>query len=292
MAFVPVGAVSLGKVSLFEGNSYIKCSQPWEREAHYGRVSMATDLERKSFAKIGGDSKWRENQFVGGFPGGEKFYRAWVEEGMTKEVPDMPQFLQASTPFEESKDSGKKPGILDRLDNIEFFKGFSRGKKEVKEEKADEAAAVLSVTPAEPDIPDDTSYAKYFLKEKRNFAPNIVLLNDKDSEKRRVSVAMAEVTAHFSERFFSKEISGKAPIIDIQYSPRYPFSGSVSIKFASVQGPPTLVGPQAPGETVTKMVQGSGGGLKLEFAVEGEGPVNVYRDPRCVENYQKMFGQS
>lgn len=274
MAFVPVGGASSG-ASSFVGSA-VTCKQvnPSTCGDAHSQWSMITDLERKSFAKIGKGSKWRENQFVGGFPGGEEFYLSWVEEGMTEEVPDLPDFLQSKTPFKESKDSTKRTGILDIVDKIEFFKGFTRDDSEDTE--SSEVPEQETPEPAIPDSegPEESLYSKYFPAKVLNVAPKIIF-DYKRSDNDRVGIVMEEVTASATDVYYRKEIKNKAPIIDIQYSPRYPNSGSISLKFDTVEGPPTLPPPQLEGEAVTELVSGSGGGLKLQFSVKGGGSINI-----------------
>eukprot|EP00181_Compsopogon_caeruleus_P003212 CAMPEP_0184686060 /NCGR_PEP_ID=MMETSP0312-20130426/21175_1 /TAXON_ID=31354 /ORGANISM="Compsopogon coeruleus, Strain SAG 36.94" /LENGTH=126 /DNA_ID=CAMNT_0027140777 /DNA_START=124 /DNA_END=504 /DNA_ORIENTATION=+ len=39
---------------------------------------------------------WKESWFTGGFPGGEGFFRQWVDDGMTGAVPDLEPERQPS----------------------------------------------------------------------------------------------------------------------------------------------------------------------------------------------------
>ena len=256
---------------------------------------MVTDRERESFAKVGQGSQWRENVFVGGFPGGEQFYLDWVDRGMTGDVPDLPEYLQSKTPFKESVDSTKKPGILARLDATEFFQGIgeaiSGDKKAEPEETAPDPTVEMEVVPEGDAPPNPSLYEKYFPADRVNRAPEIIIEYYKKTSnqlKHRVGVAMREVTASPADLYFPKEMKGKAPVINIFYSGNLS-TASVTVAMKDIEGLPPLVSPQPDGETVTSLVPGPGGGLKLDFAVQGQGPVNVYSDPRCIENFEKML---
>lgn len=244
-----------------------------------------TDKERQSFARVGQGSKWRENVFVGGFPGGEESFLNWVEKGMGEEVPDLPEYLQPKKEFEDSKDSRAVKNVIQRLDDIEFFPDFF-GKKSDEEESASVDSAPAPVDDDTP--PDESLYARYFPRERRNLAPIITMVNENDFIKDRVSMAMGEITAQAADVHFPKEYSGKAPIISISYNGNLA-TASVSVKMADISPLPTIAPPVADGETVTKLVPGPGGGLKLEFEVQGSGPVNVYSDPRCIEKFENML---
>lgn len=68
-----------------------------------------TEVEKKSFAPMFGKSQWRENAFVGGFPGGEQALIDWVDGGGQDDVPDVPDFLQPCPSKEKGANS--EPGL-------------------------------------------------------------------------------------------------------------------------------------------------------------------------------------
>lgn len=292
MAFVSAPGAVLGRHSNFTGNNGLVT----QRAARSSSVRMAglTDKERKSFAKVGGTSKWRENLFTGGFPGGEEAFRKWAESGMDTEVPDLPDFLQPTTSFKKSVDSRATPTVLERVTSTEFFQKVVCTKTE---EPATSDAAISdfadSTEAEEPPVveeaaPAEALYSKFYPAEVRNLAPMISITYEKDFVKDRVGVAMSEVTASPTDVYFPKEMSGKAPFIDISYDGKNAATASISVRMADVDPLPTIAPPVAAGETFTKLVPGNSGGLKLEFEVQGEGPVNVYSDPRCIDNFNKM----
>lgn len=252
-----------------------------------------TDKERKSFGAVGGGSKWRENIFVGGFPGGEEGYRSWVESGMEGDVPDVPEFLQPKTEFENSVDSREKPGVLKLVEKMEFFPKL-KGKEGSADSDAAEGESESETDAAETKeidvIPSEDLYAKYFPASTRNLAPKIIIQYDKSKPRDdKVGVAMFEVTAEASDLYFPADYSGMAPFIDIQYDGSNLATAKVGVSMQKVEGLPTLTAPVPNGETITKLVAGNSGGLKLEFEVAGEGPVNVNSDPRCIENFAQKF---
>lgn len=283
MAFVTAPAGVIGRHSAFTSGTVR--SRPRQATTHGPRMGF-TDKERNSFAKIGKGSKWRENIFVGGFPGGEQFLNNWLDKGAKDKIPDLPEYLQSAADFKESVDSRAVKGKLQKLDDTEFFPEFFGQKNaddtvvssdEVEEEAVDE------------DVPPSESlYSKWFPANHRNLAPVISMVSEGDFNKDRVSVAMTEICANAADVHFPKEYSGKAPLISISYNGNLA-TASITVQMADVNPLPTIAPPVANGETITKLVPGAGGGLKLDFEVQGEGPVNVYSDPRCIEKFENML---
>ncbi len=292
MAFVSAtGSSVLARQSGFRGTQ--QCARRSSATAGGIRMAGLTDKERKSFGKVGAGSQWRENVFVGGFPGGEEGFRDWVDKGMKDDVPDVPEFLQPKTEFKNSVDSRAKPGVLSLVEKVNFFPNIL-GTKESEDEEEAPAEGEAEGEPAMPkkdvdDAPPEELYAKYFPADKRNLAPKIIIQYDKSKPRDdKVGVAMFEVTAAASDLYFPADYSGMAPFIDIQYNGNLA-TAKVGVSMQKVENLPTIAPPVAKGETVTKLVPGNSGGLKLEFEVEGEGAVNVYSDPRCVENFTQKF---
>ncbi len=116
----------------------------------------------------------------------------------------------------------------------------------------------------------------------------ISIVYEKDLYKDRVSMAMGEVSADASDVHYPKYRKNMAPIIKIDYNGSSLAGAGISVSMAEIEPLPPTAPPVADGETVTKLVPGVGGGLKLEFEVQGEGPVNVYSDPRAIENFNEM----
>lgn len=85
---------------------------------------MLTDREKASFAPMFGSSLWRENIFVGGFPGGEEAFNDWVDCGARHNVPDLPDFLQPH-PKQEKPQPKKLPGLTD-LEKKSFAPMFGK----------------------------------------------------------------------------------------------------------------------------------------------------------------------
>lgn len=86
MAFVPTS---------FAGLSLLRASAPLSQRTPIRRgPTMLTEREKASFAPVFGGSRWRENVFVGGFPGGERALFDWIDDGAEADVPDVPDFLQ------------------------------------------------------------------------------------------------------------------------------------------------------------------------------------------------------
>lgn len=276
MAFVPTMGSAVGSKS-FAGAAIE--TGPRHRVA---AIRMAADTDTKESPAFGkaGKSQWKENPFTGGMPGGEAFYKAWVEDGMTKDVPDMPEFMQSRSEFKPVVE--KKKGVMAMLDRTEFFKGFSRSESdadEVSDEPSQEGSATSAETAVSPqapgdEAPDEALYAPYFPASVRNLAPEINMTYAKDFFKDRVSLAMTEVTASPADVYFPKEMKNKAPMIDINYTGNLSTS-SVTVCLAPVDGLPTLPPPAKTGDAVTSLVSGPGGGLKLSYDVVGEGNINI-----------------
>ena len=235
---------------------------------------MATEKEPSAFGKQG-KSLWKENVFTGGMPGGEAFFKAWVEDGMKTDFPDLPQSLQASSEYKPKV--AKRTGVIPTLDNIEFFKGFSRDpdpEEASSSESTEEGEVAETTTVPEDEAPNDSLYAPYFPASARYLAPEIQITYEKNFYKDRVSLAMTEVTASPTDVYYPKEMKNKAPMIDISYNGNLA-TAYVSVKLDDVDGLPTLPPPPKKGEAVTTLSPGPGGGLKLSYAVAGSGTVNI-----------------
>jgi len=298
MAFVP--AVAPLTASTFHGDSAItSTSRPVNANnvcvgIRTIRMAGLTDKERKSFAKVGGASKWRENLFTGGFPGGEAAFREWLEAGMEGEVDDLPKYLQPTTSFEKSTDSRFVPGVLETAERGEFFKAFKDAVKnvvsssptdntnstdapavELKFGSGDDGAPSSTIAVADraaptaptDQVPPESLYEAYFPADKRNLAPHIEIVYEKNAVKDRVGVSMQEVAYNGTENYFPKEYSGMAPFIDIQYTGNLA-TAKVGVRMDMVSPLPSPAPPVAKGETVTTLVPGSGGGLKLDFTTQ------------------------
>lgn len=242
-----------------------------------------------------GDSMWKETLLAGGFPGGEEFLKAWVEDGMTKEVPDMPSRMQPKADFTEK--TVEKGGVLGRLDGTEFFKKFVGSDSDpaviaeateqtaVAPEAAAAAPRAKPLAPAaedealpatglnDPEAPDEALYAPYFPRDKRYLAPEIVIRCEGTVDD-RVSMSMQEVTARASDRFFPKSEQYIGPVISIKYNGSLA-TASVKLEMKEIEGLPTLPPPARPGQAVTKLVPGAGGGLKLTYEIEGQGQIKL-----------------
>lgn len=286
MAFVPSLTAPL-RATAFSGAA-VDTAAP--RRVAALRMSDG-DNGSSEFGKAG-DSMWKENLFTGGFPGGEAFFKSWIEDGGTADVPDMPADMQASAEF--TPKSTEKNTFLSKLDKIEFFKGFTSDAQpdaESGEDTADALAPESAPTVPDSDVPDPALYEQYFPAAIRNLAPEINIMYEKNFVKDRVSVAMTEVTASATDLYFPKWKKNKAPIIEFFYDGSSLATAAISLKMDEIEPLPTCPPPAKVGETITSLVPGAGGGLKLEFAVQGTGPVNVYSDPRCVEKYNAMIGK-
>jgi hypothetical protein len=149
------------------------------------------------------------------------------------------------------------------------------------------AAAIAELAEAaDPEAPDEALYAPYFPRATRNIAPEISLVCERNFFKDRVSVAMTEVTAKCTDVYFPKERSGKAPFIDIFYT-GVKATASISVKLDDVVPLPATAPLVPAGIPTANLVKGSGGGLKLEYIVDGQA-VSAYSDPRCIDNFKAM----
>ncbi|KAI0563970.1 hypothetical protein FGB62_32g237 [Gracilaria domingensis] len=248
--------------------------------AQTARVRMAVKEDPDSLWTSVGKTGFKENVFTGGMPGGEAFYKAWVEDGMTKDFPDVPEKFQPKADFKPKKEV--KTGVIPRLDKTEFFKGFTMPTEEEEEEQEEDKKEVEQTkedstesTATDPDAPSPALYEKYFPVDRLNKAPEIKIVFENDYLVDRVSVAMTEVTASAIDLYYPKETKNKAPIIDISYNGSLA-TASVSVSLEYIEGPPTLPPPpKAEGDTITSLVAGPGGGLKLEFEAAGQGQVNI-----------------
>lgn len=149
---------------------------------------------------------------------------------------------------------------------------------------ADAMAEVAAA--ADPEAPDESLYAPYFPKATRNLAPDLSFVCERDFYKDRVSMAMTEVKAKCTDVYFPKETEGKAPIIDISYNGVLT-GASISVKLDDVTPLPATAPLVPAGVPAASLVPGSGGGLKLEYIVDGQ-EVSAYSDPRCIDNFSAM----
>lgn len=221
---------------------------------------------------------WKENVFTGGFPGGEAFYRAWTDDGMTKNVPDMPADMQSDAKFTPEVEERK--GLIARLDALEYFKGAfvkSPGPTPPSGEDDEEAPEddPESEEKSSDVAPDESLYSAYFPASIRNLAPEITMVYEKSFEKDRVCMAMTEVTASATDVYYPKEMKNKAPIIDVSYNGSSLAGASISVRMGDIEGLPTLPPPATVGDSVTTLVPGRGGGLKLEITVEGDDSIKI-----------------
>lgn len=249
--------------------------QPKDNKAPPKMPAGLSEEQKKSFAKIWGSSEWREDVFTGGFPGGEANFQKWLEAGGKADVPDLPDFLQPKS--ESSAKAGKTSvigGVMDMLSDT-----FGGGKKDGVE-VADGGVAVAappqtSVEPgvADSDAPSEALYSMYYPEATRNLAPFISIIDERAFAKDKVGVSMQEVTASAVDVHFPKQTKNKAPIITVDYSGNLA-TASVSVAMKEIEPLPTPAAPVAKGETVTTLVAGRGGGLRLQFDVEGEGPAS------------------
>lgn len=261
MAFVP--SLSLKTTSTFGATLNTKAPTTCST------TRMTGDGTGKGEYGKAGKSMWKENYFTGGMPGGEAFYLAWIKDGMTKDVPDMPDSLQARSEY-TAPDTEKK-GLLGMLDRTEFFSNFIGQKEQepVEVDSTDPSVTAVAVSVPKPeDGPDPALFEQYYPEATRYLAPEININYEKNFLRDRVSLAMTEVTASATDVYFPKDTKGKAPIIEIFYNGRIGSAG-VSVKFDHVEGLPTLPPPASAGQAVTTLVPGPGGGLKLNYAVDG-----------------------
>jgi hypothetical protein len=108
-------------------------------------------------------SAWKSTLFgfdvCGGIPGGEVFYREWIENGMTDDFVDMPAKLQPSQPKVQRPPPG--PTLLQRVDSMEFFENVEAPAPAAGGYYATPgaaAAAAAAATPAAPASPAPGSY--------------------------------------------------------------------------------------------------------------------------------------
>lgn len=275
MAFVLTPNQTIG-VTAFRGHnvSHKTGHRPRTRTA---RLRMAVKEDPDSLWTSVGKTKFKENIFTGGLPGGEAFYRAWIADGMEKDVPDVPASYQPKAAYKPKKEV--KKGVLADLDKTEFFDGFTMPSESEEEEGTasdeEEKGETVPEQISEDSAPNPELYEKYFPDSVRNKAPEIKIVFENDYLIDRVSVAMTEVTASFSDVYYPKEMKNKAPVIDISYDGNLA-NASVSVSMKDIEGLPTLPPPpKAKGDIITSLVPGSGGGLKLKFDIDGVGPATV-----------------
>jgi len=259
-----------------------------------------------------GFGKWK-----GGFPGGEDFFKKWVDDGMTGEVPDLPEELQSKTPFQEpdavidprewyadmvpvpeglisqpkvSEMIGKAgDAVANAVDDLAAATGTAGAAAAAasgavtKVAKKKVGGARAAAASSSDDGPNPALYEQFYPADKRYLAPHIAISEAND----RVGLSMNAVEAGFYERYFPKERLNKAPVIDIFYSGSLN-TASVSLKMEEVEGLPAVaVVPK--GDVQTSLVPSSGGGLKLDFSISGGEALNAYSDPRGVDKYQAML---
>ncbi|CAN8074874.1 unnamed protein product [Agarophyton chilense] len=237
---------------------------------HTARVQMAVKDNPDSLWTSVGKSKFKENIFTGGMPGGEAFYKAWVADGMKKDFPDLPSKYQPKGTYRPKKQV--KTGTIPMLDKIEFFKGFTMPSGADDDGYADAPEKPESNDSA---APSPALYEQYFPADRINRAPDISIVYENDYLKDNVSMGMTEVNASASDVYYPKEMKNKAPVIDISYNGALSYA-SVTVSMKLIEGPPTLAPPpKAEGDTIASLVPGSGGGLKLQFEALGEGTVDI-----------------
>lgn len=297
MAFVQPASSPL-RVSTFT-RAAIDTKRPVATPVATVRMTVTEDKKEPSVVGIQGKSMWKETLYAGGFPGGEAFFLKWISDGMSGDVPDVPQFMQPSGEFKPTTIT--KTGVLADLDRTEFFDDFIGQSSETNEQddisdsspdtasnssspdtssdssSPDTASSVRLGLVADDDslpsdvlkteIPDDTLYGKYFPEARRNIAPEITFRYDKNSsnhEHDRVSMAMLPVVASPTDVYFPKEVKNKAPFIEIFY-PNSIATASVRLTLETVDPLPSTAPPPRGEETIVAMLPGSGGGLKLNF---------------------------
>jgi hypothetical protein len=120
MAFVNGPAPVLGLTS-FAGATVCPGARPGLAVVPVSHSTPCMLIENGMVTSTSG-SKWKENVFTGGIPGGEEFYQKWIEEGANGNFDDMPDYLQPSAKRVELPE--KAPNLVERLNRMEFFKGF------------------------------------------------------------------------------------------------------------------------------------------------------------------------
>lgn len=273
MAFIQTTTLRL---SSFTSSSSVDVKPRSSSRLSCANIRMSeskTDTSEPPVVGIAGQSQWKENLFAGGFPGGEAFFKKWIDEGMDGDVPDMPKSMQPSAEFKPT--SVPRTGVLADLDKTEFFKDFV-GKETEEDEEAEAEAAesfafqaraeVDEVAPnkiLETEIPSDEVYGKYFPSEIRNLAPMIdIQYNGSPYDK--VGLSMNPVNASYTDLYYPKETKNKAPFLDIFYSGSLA-TASVRLSLDLVEGLPTLPPPTKSNDAAVHLEPGSGGGLKLNF---------------------------
>lgn len=271
MAFVSTPSPSLRVTSFF--TAHVDCRPV--KSASTARISMEAKEKSPSMWSSAGETMFKENIFTGGMPGGEAFYRAWLADGMSKEMPDVPASSQPSAEFKEVVEI--KTGISALLDRTEFFKGFTMPSDEPDKIASEDDEETEPLNPKEADDapPDPALYEMYYPTEVRNKAPEIKIEYYNDYLRDNISMAMTEVSASFTDLYFPKDMKNRAPVIDVCYHGSLAHA-SVTLTMKPIFGPPTLPPPpKQAGDIITKLVPGVGGGLKLEFDVAGEQTTNV-----------------
>lgn len=261
--------------------------QPTDADAPPKAPSGLTEVEKKSFAPIWGSSEWREDVFTGGFPGGEGAYYKWIEEGGEADVPDLPDFLQPKADSGAAvAEKGAIAGVMDFIsDKLPFGgKGDAPADKPVtlkiggRSVVAEPTPMAAPAAPVDPEAPAESLFEKYYPKATRFLAPHISIVDERDFRMDKVGVSMEEVTASPVDVHYPKETKNKAPVITLDYNGNLA-TASLSMVMKEIEPLPSSIGPVKNGETVTKLLPGRGGGLKLEFDVQGEGPTAFLTGP-------------
>lgn len=297
MAFVCSPSLSALRVSGFTASPIDTKPRRATATAAAGRVRMdATNSPDPDDPKewgSAGKTPWKDNMFVGGFPGGEGFFKKWVEEGLSGDVPDIPKAFQPTSEFKPKKIV--KEGFLAALDKLEFFEDLkdmiisddddeedgdeeqgqyasSNGAKPKKKSKAfveEEEEEDKPPGSLDTEVPDKSLYEKYFPDQYLNKAPQIFIEYNKSNQD-RVGVAMTPVTASPADVHYPKERKNKAPIINIYY-PGSLASAHVQVSFEEVVPTTDMIKLPTKANVITSLKEGSGGGLKLDISIAGGG---------------------
>lgn len=226
-----------------------------QRLSTASRVRMAadnsSDADDPKPVGSAGKSLWKEDLFVGGFPGGEGFFKKWVEDGMLGDVPDIPKAFQPSSEFNPKE--VVKEGFLAALDKIEFFKGVEAIENFLTGDDGNQEPSSPSPSSSSKTKPSVQASKP---QKKEDFVPPAT----KDSEVPDKSL----YTEYFPDSYLNK-----APMIDIHYSGSLS-TASVRVSLETVEPLPTLPPPPKKGEPVTSLKKGSGGGLKLDISIFGD----------------------
>lgn len=286
MAFVQPNASAALRLSTFTPAA-VDAPRRSGRCVTAASVRMASDEPR--VVGVAGNSMWKEDLFAGGFPGGEAFFKKWIDDGMKDDVPDMPSFMQPSAEFKPVKPT-PGTGVLAVLDRTEFFKDFVGQQTSDSDDEEDgdsessstassssitsiaelTAALQADVAPADilsTEIPDETLYEKFYPAATRNLAPVFEFDYDRKSESHQydtVGMSMQPISASFTDVYYPKESKNNAPFIDIFYAGSLN-AASVKMYMDEVDPLPTLPPPPTSNDTVVALRPGSGGGLKLNF---------------------------